>query len=121
MGTSVKLTQVKVSVDPAIASAFKKACETSNVSMASELSLFMANYAGGAVKRKEAADYSTRRRRRAAVKDIIQRLDQMRVWEEKVRDNTPDSLQSADAYTTTEEVISAFETAIDNLKEIYEE
>jgi len=66
-----KYTQVKVSVDPGIASAFKEACAAANVSMAAELSKFMADYANGVVKHKAAPDYSTRRRRRAFIKSIL--------------------------------------------------
>jgi len=38
-------TQIKVSVKPDVAGAFKKACETSGTSMASELSIFMQEFA----------------------------------------------------------------------------
>ena len=48
MGTA--LTQVKVSINPVLASEFKVACASSNVSMVAELSRFMTDYAKGAVK-----------------------------------------------------------------------
>jgi len=52
-----KLTQVKVSVAPQTATAFEEACAASNVSMAAELSRFMAVYANVLVELKPAPDY----------------------------------------------------------------
>jgi len=87
-----KYTQIKVSVDPKIASAFKEACAAYKVSMAAELSWFMADFASSPVKRKTAPDYSTRRRRRTAIRAIIKDLELMRACEENVRHNMPKNL-----------------------------
>jgi hypothetical protein len=111
----METTQVKVSVDTQIASAFKKACAGAGISMASELSGFMASYAGGQVKHKAAPDYSTRRRRRAEIRSIIEQLGQIQACEEKVRDNMPENLQGSSAYETAEEAVSSLEEAIDAL------
>ena len=110
-----KLAQVKVSVGPELASAFKAACASSNVSMAAELTRFMSDYAVGSAKHKAALDYSTRRRRRAAIKAMVKELELMKGIEERVRDNTPDNLQGSDAYQTTEEAIDSLDAAIDAL------
>jgi len=110
-----KYTQVKVSVDPGAAAAFKAACAASNVSMAAELSRFMTDYANGSVKRKPAPDYSTRRRRRTIVRAMIKEMEQMREYEESVRDNCPENLQGASSYETTEEAIDSLDNAIDAL------
>jgi len=114
---NAKLTQVKVSVDPEIAAAFKQACAASNVSMTAELSRFMADYANGTVKRKAAPNYSTRRHRRTAAKTMIKELLIMRACEEGVLDNCPENLQGSGVYEATEEAISALDAAIDALCE----
>jgi len=110
-----KLTQVKVSVDPQIASAFKQACAATNISMAAELTRFMADYSGNSVKRKAASAYSTRRQRRTAIRKIIKDLEQMKSFEERVRDNTPENLQASYAYEATEDAVVSLEDALEAL------
>jgi len=114
-GAAAKHTQVKVSVEPGIASAFKETCAATNVSMAAVLGEFMASYAKCPVKLKTELDFSTRRRRRAVVKGIIGQLELLKTWEETVLDNTPENLQGSDAYGVTEEAIASLEEAIDAL------
>jgi len=108
-------TQVKVSVDCEIASAFKEACAASNVSMAAELSRFMVDYSGCLVKRKVAPDYTTRRRRRTAIKTIIKQLEQIKANEETSLNNMPENLQSSEAYDVAEEAVASLEEAIEVL------
>lgn len=115
MRKAAKPAQVKVSVAPEIAAAFKRACAASDASMAAVLTQFMAGYAGGKAEAKTGPDYSTRRRRRAALKVMIAHLEQMRCWEERVREHTPDNLQGSAAYDATEEAISSLSEAIDAL------
>jgi hypothetical protein len=115
----METVQVKVSVDPQTASAFKKACMDSNVSMAAELSRFMAGYAGSPVKQKAAPDYSTGRQRRQAIKAIINRLSCIKVCEEKVRDNMPENLQGSTVHDAAEEAVSSLEEAIDVLSDFW--
>jgi hypothetical protein len=115
----METTQVKVSVDTQIASAFKKACAGANISMAAELSGFMASYASVRMKRKDAPDYSTRRRRRTAIRSIIEQLEQIKACEERVRDNTPENLQGSSVYEAAEEAVSSLEEAIDTLTEFW--
>lgn len=114
-----KHTQVKVTVDSQIASAFKKACAASDISMAAELSRFMADYANSTVKRKAAPDYSTRRRRRTTIRAIIKELELMMACEERVRDNMPENLQCSAAYDTAEEAASSLEEAIEALSSFW--
>ena len=111
-----KYTQVKVSVDPQIAGAFKAACNVAGVSMAAELSRFMANYSNCLVKRKAVPDYATRRRRRTAVRAMVEQLERIKASEEKCRDNTPENFQSSDVYDSYDDAISAIENAIDELR-----
>jgi hypothetical protein len=110
---------IKVSVDPDVAAAFKKACAFSNVSMASELVKFMAKYSNVTLKRKPKPDYTSRRQRRAAVRSIVQQIEQIRDAEEQSRDNVPENLQGSAVYETAEESISSLEEAIELLDSIY--
>ena len=119
MESAARYTQIKVSVAPGIASAFKEACFASNVSMAAVLTEFMASYSKCPAKPKALPDYSTRRRRRAAIKEIIAQLELMKAWEEKVLDNTPENLQGSGVYDATEEAVSSLEEAIDILAEFW--
>jgi len=115
--TATQVLQVKVSVDSEIATAFKAACASSNVSMTAELSRFMMEYANGTVKRKVAPNYSTRRHRRTAIKSMLNELEQIKSCEESVLDNTPDNLVDSSTYEATEDAISALEEAIDALEQ----
>ena len=119
MGSTAKYTQIKVSVDPGIAYAFREACVASNVSMATVLAEFMAGYSKCPAKPKAMPDYSTRRRRRAAVKGVIAKLELMKAWEERVLDNTPENLQGSGVYDATEEAVSSLEDAIGALTEFW--
>jgi hypothetical protein len=114
--------QLKVSVYPEIAAAFKTACAASGTSMASELSRFMTEYS--AVPRVNntavaANPVSNRKKRRNAVSTLICQLEQIRDAEEQVRDNTPANLRSSYNFETTEEILSSLDEAIGILEGIY--
>jgi len=119
MGTAVKYTQIKVSVDPRVATAFKNACRVSNISMAASLTGFMEDFAACRVKQNLVPDYSTRRQRRAALITIIDQLKQIKANEERVRDNMPENLQGSCVYDTAEEAVSSLEEAINTLSEFW--
>ena len=116
MTNNAKLRQLKITADSELIFAFKNACTLTGISMASALSLFMADYSNTSLSRMNALpDYSTRRKCRAAVYKIIKQLEQIKTGEEIRRDNTPENLQGAAAYDTAEEAISSLEEAIDTL------
>jgi len=69
---SAHYTQLKISVAPELASAFKAACAADNVSMVSTLSQFMTKYCKVADKSRPSAKYSSRHLRRAAMNTLIQ-------------------------------------------------
>jgi hypothetical protein len=114
--------QVKIAVNPELASSFKAACAVTNVSMAGKLSEFMAEYSGmiRQTKSKTSPDYSTRHKRRAAIKRILLELEQIRVEEERFIDNAPENLQSAPVYETVGEYVSVLDEAIEQLESIYQ-
>ena len=115
--------QLKVSVDPGLAEAFKAACLNANVSMAAEISDFLAArtdaLAGRSAKIAEQASYDTRRKRRKHVGSIILSLEAIRDYEDTYRANIPDSLQSGPAYENAELAVDYLEQAIDLLKDAY--
>jgi hypothetical protein len=77
-------TQVKISVKPEIAAAFKSACAAGGASMAGVLSRCMSEYAGIAVK-LAALPVDTRPNRRQAVRKIAQLIKAIRDAEEVTR------------------------------------
>jgi hypothetical protein len=113
-------TQVKASIDIEIASAFKLACEVAGVSMASQISRFMAEYAGTPEKGKPNTGLlSTRRKRRDKIKSIISLIGQVRDAEEGYKDRIPENLQGSIRYETAEEYLSAMDDAIELLESAY--
>ena len=91
----------------------------SKVSMASVLTVHMADYSDTILsKRKPEPDYSTRRRRKAAVNKIVGQLEQIRDYEQEYCDRIPDNLQGSIVFERAEEFVSLLETAIDALVSI---
>ena len=113
--------QVKVSIDPAVAAAFKSACEKSGLSMASVLSQLMAKYSNSAAARKAAAkdDVSTRKKRRALVGALAQQLQKVRDAEESYMLGIPENLQGSSRFEAAEESVSAMDDVIDLIGDIY--
>lgn len=60
-------------------------------------------------------DYSTKRKRRAAVEYIIKQLELIKEYEEKYRDNIPENLQNSEAYEAAEEYIEYLEEPLEVL------
>lgn len=100
-----KYRQLKISVDPALAEAFKDACSKSGVSMAS------------AVKAVDIA--STRGHRRKAVRDAVAQLGYILAAEESYRDRIPENLMGSEAYEAADRAVNALEQAIDILSEAF--
>ena len=113
--------QVKVSVNPEIAAAFKTACATGGVSMAGVLSQFMSEYGAAARVREPTipGSLSTRRKRRKAAAEVVSRLEMIREAETASHENVPENLRGAEAYEATEDIISALDEAIELLGCIY--
>jgi len=112
-GVASKYKQLKVSVDPAVASDFKRACANSGVSMASKLTELMSGFSKTASKRKPVPDYSTRRKRRAAVVVIIKQLELIRDAEQDYQDRIPENLQGSIVFERADELVSMLDEAID--------
>ena len=115
--------QVKISVPIDLAESFKSACEMAGVSMAAELSKFMAEQIGGlsdlAAKLASKNSVETRAKRRRQLKIIISQLEIIRDKEDAYKEKIPENLQSGPAYEAAEETIETLDQAIDLLKEAY--
>lgn len=114
-------SQIKVSVKPEIAVAFKSACEAAGVSMASTLSGFMESYAALPVKRSSTQILTTtRRHRRNAFRSLLNCLEQIRDAEESYRDNIPENLSGSAVYETADECVEMLSEAIGILESAYQ-
>jgi hypothetical protein len=112
--------QVKVSVQPEIAVAFKARCLADNVSMASEISKFMAGQDTVKLARKTSkAPYATRQNRRKALNSLIQQLHAMMCAEQGYLENIPQNFRGSQTYEDAENSISAFEEALEILEGAY--
>jgi hypothetical protein len=119
MGGHGRYTQVKISVNPELASSFKRACASANVSMASVLSQFMSGYCRSGTKQKPLAAYGTRRQRRAAVGRMLRQLEMIKDAEEQYMGNIPENLQGSANYENAEQSVSLIEEGIDILASVY--
>jgi hypothetical protein len=113
--------QVKVAVPADVAVAFKKACALGNVSMASKLALFMADFSGSKLHLKGGPqpDYATRRKRRAAISAILKQLELIKSFEEQYMENMPENLQRSSSYEKADEAVSGLDEAIELLASVY--
>ena len=118
--------QLKVSVYPEIATTFKAACAAAGVSMAGELSRFMAEYAAVTASKKAAGirvesvdTVSTMKKRRKTIRAVTGLLEQVRDAEELFISNAPENLRSAPIYENAEQYASALSDIIEQLGEIY--
>ncbi len=120
-------TQVKVSIKPDIADAFKAACAARGVSMAGVLSEFMNTYSSRTTtdappvrKAPESKDrLKTRKARRSAVKTIAAQLCDLLAAEEDYYDNVPENLHGSKWHEASEASIAALQEIIVLMDEIY--
>jgi len=135
-------SQVKIYTKPETAAAFKAACLAADVSIASVLSKFMVDYSqnshvavqtdtGGTSTEKprlcrtcykanlDDITFSSRRKRRAAIKAIISQMEQIAIAEEKNIANIPESFQDSKTYENAEQSFTLLEEAIELLRDIY--
>jgi len=118
---SENYTQIKFSVSPQIAAQFKTACASANVSMASVLTRFIIDYTQSAYQAKPAVtDYwSTKRKRRKAIEEIVITMEQLHDAQECARDNIPENFRDSEIYESAEESLEKMEEALEILRGIY--
>jgi len=120
MRNATNYTQIKVSVTPEIAAAFKAACKADKVSMAGVLSEFMANRADARAEGRAARNpLASRGGRRLLLDGLIRQLEQIREAEEAYRDAIPENLSESIRHENADQSVSAMEEAIDMLKDAY--
>ena len=112
--------QIKVSVQPEIAEAFKKKCKSDGVSMASEITRFMREQCSQPTPPRHALKVSTRQQRRKALNVLVQQLEAIRSAELQYMENIPENLQNSIRYEAASQSMQALQDAIDNLNEVYE-
>jgi hypothetical protein len=113
-----RYTQIKVSVAPELATAFKDACNADGVSMAGELSRFMAKHAG--VRGTPKTPLGTRRQRRNELKKITERLENILENEHRYMDNIPENLQGSSVSKAAAQSVEALEETIETLGSVYD-
>jgi len=111
--------QVKVSVKPEIAAAFKAACAEQGVSQAQVLSAFMADFSKKPKTEPPTTRLDSRKRRRAAVQRIAELLGAILYAEENYFVSVPDNLHGSKWHEASEASISILQEIIDNLGDIY--
>jgi hypothetical protein len=113
--------QLKILVDEQLASAFKKACSESGISMAKELSRHMEGRVGmaGKAAQKGPVRTVTRRDRRSAMRIIVSMLAIIRDAEEAYCEAIPENLKNGSAYDNAEQAVFTMDEAIALLNEAY--
>ena len=96
--------QVKVYVSMDVAADFKAACAARGESMAAVISRAMLDYCGGKPEKQSKArvpapDYSTRGKRRTALRYHAEQIESIRDAEENYKDNIPETLQGGSVMT----------------------
>jgi hypothetical protein len=113
-----RYTQVRVSVAPELATAFKDACNAGGVSMTGELSRFMAKRTGLPTAPKESL--GTRRQRRNELKKITERLEIIIENERRYMDNIPENLRGSSVFEAAAQSVETLEETIEILGFVYE-
>jgi len=112
--------QVKVSVRPALAEAFKEKCKSGDVSMASEIARFMCEQCGKPSTPGDSFKVSTRQQRRKALSALIEQLEKIMDAESQYMENIPENLRNSVRYDAASQSTQVLQAAIDGLNEVYE-
>jgi hypothetical protein len=111
--------QVKISVDPQVAAAFKTACAKAGVSMAGELTQFMRGKTGKLETQSKSQKMTTRKTRRKAAQRILSELNMLLGNEETYMDRIPDNLQGGIAYESALQTVDLLGQVIELLEEAF--
>jgi hypothetical protein len=118
--------QLKISVDPSLAAAFKTVCRKSGTSMAHELSTFMRSKIDSGATLCDLSDtetgmvlVSTRAHRRKATASVVSQIECILIAEESYRDRIPENLKGSDAYEVADQAVDSLEQAIALLTEAF--
>ena len=115
-----KYVQLKISIAPDIAAAFKAKCAASGISVAGELTRLMGGKsASGRIQKPTAGMYRTRRLRRNGLEPLIAHLEAMRDAEQEYLDAMPANLETAPMHEAAEQTVSAFDDALNSLYDAF--
>ncbi|MCL2336045.1 MAG: hypothetical protein FWC60_01355 [Firmicutes bacterium] len=108
--------QLKISIAPDIAAAFKAKCAASGVSVTSELTRLMGGKSTSNRIQKPAADmYRTRRLRRNGLEVLMAHLESIRDAEQDYLNAMPANLDTSPMHEAAEQAVSALDDALANL------
>jgi len=111
-------SQVKVSVDSRIATAFKAACLSSGVSMASVLSQYMHDYCQLSLKKQPVLALDNKRKRRTAIAKLILQLRLILRAEQDYRERIPHNVHASSVFDSADHWVSVLEDVIDSLEDL---
>ena len=115
-----KYVQLKASIAPDIATAFKAKCLASGVSVASELTRLMGEKPASRRVQKPTVDmYRTRRLRRSGLELLIAHLEAMRDAEREYLNAMPANLETSPMHEAAEQAVSALEDALNSLYDAF--
>jgi hypothetical protein len=116
----MKTKQVKIYAEPELADAFKALCEKGGTSVTAELSAYMRKRTGLKDPTAVTGSHTDRRyQRRATVREVIRRLEQVRDAEESYRDSIPENLSGGPLACAADEAVSRLTEAVDALSDAY--
>ena len=108
--------QLKISIAPDIAAAFKAKCTASGVSVTSELTRLMGGKPASNRIQKPTVDmYRTRRLRRNGLELLMAHLEVMRDAEQDYLNAMPDNLDTSPMHEAAEQTVSALDDALASL------
>jgi len=108
--------QIKISVAPNIATAFKAKCAASDVSITSELTRLMGGKSTSNKMQRPTVDmYLTRRLRRSGLEFLIAHIEAIRDAEQDYLNAIPTNLVTSPMHDATEQSVSALDDALDSL------
>ena len=113
---SKQYKQIKIYASPDVAVSFKAACAARGESMAAVISRAMLDYCGVNPGKKPktkapAPDYSTRGKRRTALRYHAEQIEAIRDAEEAYKDNIPETLQGGQRYDDADQTVAALDEA----------
>ena len=112
--------QIKISIAPDIAAAFKAKCAAAGVSVTSELTRLMGGDPISNRIQKPAADmYRTRRLRRNGLALLIHHLELIRDSEQDYLEAIPANLATSPMHEAAEHTVSALEDALSSLHDAF--
>jgi hypothetical protein len=118
----MKKQQVKIYAEPELAAAFKTLCAKSGTSVTAELSAYMRKrlrLKEPTVSTGSRSETDKRWRRKAIVREMIDRLENVRDAEESYRDSIPENLSGGPMAEASGESVERLNEAIDALADAY--